>query len=108
MANQRFRHQGRFIKKEELDKFDLNEIFDPRNRANPKTKQIFKVIREARITATSSGSSKYFDEAPQADDCRERVALDEPMLPKSLDLMKVEMNQVDDKLINIMRSLNNI
>ena len=38
LAKQRFRHQGRFIKKEEMDKLDPDQIYDPNVRSVPKTK----------------------------------------------------------------------
>lgn len=57
LANQRFRHQGRFIKKEELEKFDLNEIYDPRR--GTRYKQIFRVTRVEPISASMSVTSAF-------------------------------------------------
>lgn len=57
LANQRFRHQGRFIKREELEKLDPMDIFDPVMRSVPKTKNIFKITKEPRNGSSHSTSS---------------------------------------------------
>lgn len=46
LAKQRFRHQGRFITKEEMEKLDPDQIYDPNSKQTPKTKQIFKVYKD--------------------------------------------------------------
>ena len=65
LAKQRFRYQGRFIKKEELDKLDPNEIYNPNERQVPKTKQIFKITKEVRgrLRSTSASSENLFGES---------------------------------------------
>jgi len=58
LAKQRFRHQGRFIKKEEMEKLNRDQIYDPNVRSVPKTKQIFKITKEPRNRSNSSNSFK--------------------------------------------------
>ena len=53
LAKQRFRYQGRFIKKEEMAKLDPSEIYDPSTSCLPKLKSIFKVTKEARGRSSS-------------------------------------------------------
>ena len=66
LANQRFRHQGRFIKKEELEKFDLNEIYDPRR--GTRYKQIFRVTRVEPISASMSVTSAFNQSKAELDE----------------------------------------
>lgn len=67
LANQRFRYQGRFIKREELDKLNPTEVYDPFNRTAPKTKQIFKIHKDQRNGSShSSVYSSLRDESNKA------------------------------------------
>ncbi len=84
LANQRFRHQGRFIKKEELDKLDPTDIYDPNNKLASKTKHIFKIHKELRNGSSQSScrsvqeSNKLFEIQSIAD----RTNLFSTELPK--------------------------
>ena len=60
LAQNRFRYQGRFISKEQMQKImelegGQDEIYDPKMKCTPKTKQIFKVEKFSRSTSISSG-----------------------------------------------------
>lgn len=46
LARQRFRFQGRFITKAEMEKLDPEQIYDPNVRFAPRVKQIFKITKE--------------------------------------------------------------
>ena len=46
LAKQRFRHQGRFITKEEMEKLDPDQIYDPNVSYVPKVKQVFRISKE--------------------------------------------------------------
>ena len=46
LAKQRFRHQGRFITREEMEKLDPDQIYDPNSRYTPKIKQLFRICKE--------------------------------------------------------------
>lgn len=70
LAENRFRYHGRFISKEQMDKIldnkgGLDEIYNPKTKCTPKTKQIFKVEKFQRSTSCCSNqcpSRKYSDE----------------------------------------------
>ena len=60
LAKQRFRHQGRFIKKEDRDKLDPDQIYDPNVHKMPRIKPIFKISKEHnRSSSCCSSSSNY-------------------------------------------------
>jgi hypothetical protein len=60
LAKQRFRHQGRFIKKEDREKLDPDQIYDPNIRQTPKIKPIFKISKEHnRSSSCCSSNSGY-------------------------------------------------
>lgn len=46
LAKQRFRHQGRFITKEEMEKLDPDQIYDPNVLVAPKVKQLFRISKD--------------------------------------------------------------
>ena len=62
LARQRFRHQGRFITKKEMEQLDPDQIYDPNLQQVPRVKQIFKISKEHNRSlsclSSHSGSSK--------------------------------------------------
>lgn len=59
LAENRFRYHGRFISKEQMEKIlnkdgGLDEIYNPKIRCTPKTKQIFKIDKWQRSTSCCS------------------------------------------------------
>ena len=59
LAENRFRYHGRFISKEQMDKIlnnegGLDEIYNPKIKCTPKTKQIFKIDKWQRSTSCCS------------------------------------------------------
>ena len=52
LAKQRYRHQGRFITKEEKEKLDPDQIYDPNMRQAPKVKSIFTITKEHHRSAS--------------------------------------------------------
>lgn len=59
LAENRFRYHGRFISKEQMERIldnqgGLDEIYNPKTKCTPKTKQIFKVEKYQRSTSCCS------------------------------------------------------
>lgn len=59
LAENRFRYHGRFISKEQMEKIlnnegGMDEIYNPKIKCTPKTKQIFKVEKWQRSTSCCS------------------------------------------------------
>ena len=63
LAKQRFRHQGRFITREEMEKLDPEQIYDPNVRYTPKVKQLFRISKDHHHSlscrSAHSGSSVH-------------------------------------------------
>ena len=62
LARQRYRYQGRFITKKEMEMLDAEQIYDPNLRQVPRVKNIFKIHKEHHRSAScrsahSTGSS---------------------------------------------------
>jgi len=56
LAKQRYRHQGRFIKKEELEKLDPDQIYDPSRANMPRLRPTFRIHKEYHCSNRSMGS----------------------------------------------------
>lgn len=59
LADKRFRYRGRFISQEQKEKILAEDsgafdIYDPKNKCTPRSKQIFKVERHRRSTSSCS------------------------------------------------------
>ncbi|CDW87501.1 constans-like 1 [Stylonychia lemnae] len=48
LAEKRFRFQGRFVKFEQISELDPDMVYNPNQKAEPKTKPIFKVTKNAQ------------------------------------------------------------
>lgn len=70
LANQRFRFQGRFIKRDEMDKLNPESVFDP-SRMNVKQKNIFKISKEPKLDWPCDASENESDSAMQSNNLLE-------------------------------------
>jgi len=69
LAENRFRYHGRFISKEQMDLIlasqgGVQEIYNPKMKCTPKTKQIFKMEKVANRSSSycsNNGSEKHTD-----------------------------------------------
>ena len=77
LAKQRFRYQGRFIKREELEKLDPSEIYDPNCRNLPKTKSIFKITKERRSDSMISSDEVELSKMDQQHSESKDLAINE-------------------------------
>lgn len=69
LAENRFRYHGRFISKEQMEKILLeqggkDEIYNPKMKCTPKTKQIFKIDKFQRSTSCCSNNCPSKAQAP--------------------------------------------
>lgn len=69
LAENRFRYHGRFISKEQMQKILANEggkdeIYNPKMKCTPKTKQIFKIEKFQRSTSCCSNNCPSKANAP--------------------------------------------
>jgi hypothetical protein len=70
LAEKRFRYQGRFVKFEQLEELDPEHIYNP-NKSEPKTKQIFKVIKNSRKDSdqgSTTGDANFLSEIGKMSD----------------------------------------
>ena len=56
LAKQRYRHQGRFIKKEELDRLDPDQIYDPSRANMPRLRPTFRIHKDYHRYGSSNRS----------------------------------------------------
>ena len=66
LAKQRFRYQGRFITKKEMELLGPDAIYDPSSKHVPKVKNIFKVTKEHNrsLSCRSTHSRSAEDNKP--------------------------------------------
>jgi len=66
LAKQRYRHQGRFITREEMEKLDPELIYDPNVRYIPKIKQVFRISKEHHhsLSCRSAHSARSCHSSP--------------------------------------------
>ncbi|CDW76211.1 c14c577g12199 [Stylonychia lemnae] len=57
LAEKRFRFQGRFVKADQLEKLDPEQVYNPNVKIEPKTKPIFKVTKSQSRKSSFSGGS---------------------------------------------------
>jgi len=57
LAEKRFRFQGRFVKADQLERLDPDQVYNPNVKVEPKTKPIFKVTKSHSRKSSFSGGS---------------------------------------------------